>query len=162
MTRLTYEEACEAFTYEADTGVLRWKIDILSGLGTIHYAAGTEAGTIHKIQGYRFVTYRYRKSKVSRLVWLLMTGSWPVNQIDHINGVVDDNRWVNLRDVTSRQNNQNRSGHRRGRLVGSYFSKQAGKWQGRIRLNGVNLYLGYFNTEKLAHEAYMSKLSGVM
>lgn len=35
-------------------------------------------------------------------------GDWPKDQLDHINGVRDDNRIENLREVTSQQNNFNR------------------------------------------------------
>ena len=39
-----------------------------------------------------------------RLAWFHYYGSWPVHEIDHINGVRSDNRIVNLRDVPHREN----------------------------------------------------------
>ena len=45
-----------------------------------------------------------------RVIWFLQTGEWPDSDlvIDHINGVRNDNRWVNLRQVTVKENNINK------------------------------------------------------
>lgn len=45
--------------------------------------------------------------QVHRLLWKVATGADPRGVIDHINGVRDDNRLINLRDVTPRTNAQN-------------------------------------------------------
>ena len=42
-----------------------------------------------------------------RLAILYMSGSFPEDATDHINGVRDDNRWCNLRTVTRKQNSRN-------------------------------------------------------
>ena len=42
-----------------------------------------------------------------RLIWALQTGEWPKQQIDHINGVKDDMRFSNLRDVSAKINHRN-------------------------------------------------------
>ena len=43
----------------------------------------------------------------SHLVWWKATGKWPTGVIDHINGVKNDDRISNLRDVTFSENNLN-------------------------------------------------------
>lgn len=43
---------------------------------------------------------------VHRIIWLMETGEWP-DEIDHINGVPTDNRWVNLRSVSRSGNCRN-------------------------------------------------------
>lgn len=46
------------------------------------------------------------------MIWKIVTGYEPVGLIDHINGVRDDNRFENLRDVTPHENALNsRRGH---------------------------------------------------
>lgn len=43
-----------------------------------------------------------------RLAWLYVYGEWPNNVIDHINRTKSDNRIANLRDVTHKENMNNR------------------------------------------------------
>lgn len=40
-------------------------------------------------------------------------------------------------------------------LTGVAFHSHSGKWQGRIMIGGVRKHLGYFDTEREAHEAYL-------
>ena len=64
---------------------------------------------------------RYRQVKVDgtcylihRLIWVMMTGEDPGDkEIDHINNITNDNRWVNLRLVTRQENALNRSDTKR-------------------------------------------------
>lgn len=46
--------------------------------------------------------------KAHRVIYVWMTGQEPV-EIDHINGVRDDNRWSNLRNVTTAEQSKNRA-----------------------------------------------------
>jgi HNH endonuclease/AP2 domain len=83
-----------------------------------------------------------------RVAWLLMTGAWPLGEIDHINRVKHDNRWCNLRDVSKSTNQQNRA-------VRGIKRHRSGRWEARIRAQGAALYLGVFDTPEQAHEAYL-------
>jgi hypothetical protein len=38
-----------------------------------------------------------------------MTGEWPIDQVDHINRIRDDDRWINLREATPQQNRNNKA-----------------------------------------------------
>jgi hypothetical protein len=73
-----------------------------------------------------------------------------VEQIDHINGVRDDNRIENLRAVTQSQNQRNRVNAK-----GYCWHKQNKKWQSQIKIDGKTKSLGYFQTEQEAHQAYL-------
>lgn len=76
--------------------------------------------------------------------------------VDHRDGEGLNNRRSNLRLVTNSQNNMN-SQCRWGALSkykGVSWHKRREKWQGRIKLNGKEIYLGYFDNEKKAARAY--------
>ena len=67
------------------------------------------AGCLHK-SGYRQIKVNNVIYPAHRLIWVFHNGSIDENmQIDHINGIKDDNRIENLRLVTAQQNSWNRS-----------------------------------------------------
>ncbi|RAT01424.1 hypothetical protein A6E27_23105 [Bacillus cereus] len=67
-------------------------------------------------------------------------------EIDHINRIKTDNRRCNLRFSTREQNASN------VKRKGCSFVN--GKWRSRIVVNNKHIYLGFFDTEEEAHEAY--------
>lgn len=87
---------------------------------------------------------------VHRAVWAWHHGVWPDMQVDHINGDVNDNRIENLRLVTNSENLQN---VRRGGVT--FESRKVERpWRARIMINGRNISLGYFDTEREARDEY--------
>ena len=84
-----------------------------------------------------------------RIVYAWVHGHWPVHQVDHINRDPSNNRAWNLRDVTPRVNNQNKSNFR-----GAAWSKFHSKWRAVIKLNGKQKHLGYYTELKDAQKAY--------
>lgn len=91
-----------------------------------------------------------------RLAWFLHYGKWPSGEIDHRNTIRSDNRIVNLRDVTSGQNqkNQRAQSRKRSGLKGTTLIKSSGRWQASIKVGGKGKYLGVFPTETDAARAY--------
>lgn len=152
---LTQEYLQSILDYNKDTGIFTWKKKS-SKFSKIEL--GTIAGSYDKY-GYRRIKIDFTHYKTHRLAWLYVYGSLPKGHIDHINGVVDDNSITNLRLVSDRENQQNRKTHRAGALVGASFHKATSKWQAQIKVNKKQIYLGVYNTEQEAHEAYLREVA---
>lgn len=108
---------------------------------------GAEAGNSTD-NGYRIVSFDGRKERAHRVVWALFHGEWTAHEIDHINGVRDDNRPNNLRRVTRAQNCQNaglRSDNTSGH-TGVYFRKDTGKYFAKIQIDRKSISLGTYQS----------------
>ena len=106
--------------------------------------------------GYRHIYIDGRTYKAHRLAWLYVHGEWPSGQIDHINGVKDDNRLTNLRDVSNKTNSRNQNRAHKDNKVGALgvTTRPRGKYQATITVDGKKLYLGQHETSELASQAY--------
>lgn len=148
---LTQEDLKELLDYDSNTGIFTWK---KKSTAASRIAIGSFAGGANPKYGYIEITINRVLYKAHRLAWLYVYGTWPKNQIDHINGIRTDNRIENLRDVTRRKNQQNRPEHRRGHLVGTSFRKDLKQWQATIVINKKKYHIGYYKTANKAHDAY--------
>ena len=90
-----------------------------------------------------------------RLAWFLMTGEW-AEMIDHKNGNGRDNRFVNLRACTGRENGHNQYKHRAGKYAGAHLCSNPNchRWIACTRIDGKYVYIGLYLTEKEASMAY--------
>jgi hypothetical protein len=99
------------FNYDPEIGVLTWKErPPTTRANKTHNArdAGKPVGTLDT-WGHRQVRVGGKLRLAARIIWKMMVGSDPIEQIDHINGLRDDNRWENLREATPLQNAWNHS-----------------------------------------------------
>lgn len=82
-----------------------------------------------------------------RLAWLYMTGAFPKDQIDHIDGNGLNNVFTNLRDVTCQVNNKNRrlSSNNSSGITGVHWCEERQKWVSQIKHFGKIKHLGRFN-----------------
>ena len=69
-------------------------------------------------------------------------------EVDHINHIRDDNRLENLRIVNRVQNQWNRSNDKG-------YCKKNNKYVTRITINKKRIYIGSYDTEEEAHQAYL-------
>lgn len=150
---LTQDELKQIVTYEPLTGKFYWNYD------SKFHKVGDEAGSEHNENGYRRcrVFVKGRQYRAERLAFLWVTGSWPVNMVDHLNHDTLDNRFCNLADVTNQQNQFNQvkpHSDSANKYLGVSFFARTGKYQARISINKVQTHLGYFTTPELAWEAY--------
>jgi hypothetical protein len=134
--------------YDPDTGIFIWlKCVQKNKIGEI-------AGNINN-RGYRTIGNHL----AHRLAWTYVTGIAPKVFIDHINGIKDDNRFLNLREATAFENNQNAklSSNNRSGIKGVSWNKEKGKWQANVMASGVYHFLGRFDNIEDAELAVVKK-----
>ena len=75
-----------------------------------------------------------------------------LEMVDHIDRNKLNNSLQNLRWVTISQNNRNRN------QKGYCFDKRSNKYKAQYRLNKKYYYIGYFDTEEKARDAYLNAI----
>jgi len=149
----------ELLDYDPLTGVFVCLIPRRGGYGGRGLDVGDIAGCLH-LKGYWVIGIDGTEYKAHRLAWFYIYGVWPAFQIDHLDHDKTNNRIANLRDVTQFLNQQNiilaRKKNSSG-FLGVHFHKRSGKYVAQIRVSGEGKFLGYFETAKEAHAAYMAE-----
>lgn len=146
------------FKYNPITGTLTW-INA-QGPRKSFLMEKKEAGSFGHRRS-RNVKLHDKSYRIHRVIWAIVHGKWPKDQIDHINGDPSDNRIENLRVVSNRENCSNRYIHRHGHLVGTHLRKDTGKWTSKITIGKKVLNLGCYLTAQEAHLAYKKALDDV-
>jgi hypothetical protein len=143
---MTREEKCElaierGFTYNSEIG------NIYNRFGKI--------SKIKHPRGYIDILITINKKTYHLLAhhfaWYCVYGNCDTEEIDHINGVRNDNRICNLRSVTRQQNQWNRND-----IKGYWFRKDRQKYRAHITFNGKTKFIGHFDTEQEAKQAYLN------
>ena len=162
----TPETLRKLLRYEPDTGKLFWlerTTDMFDdGIRSAEQRCrmansrntGKEALTA-SCHGYRMGRVNYARVSAHRVIWAMVNGEWPVDQIDHINGVRDDNRIENLREVSTQENLRNqkvRSTNTSGK-TGVYRRGKTSAWYAQIVVSGKCIHIGTFSDKNLAIEA---------
>lgn len=142
---ITQDQLKEVLHYCPETGVFTW----LQGRHK-----GAEAGSIriHTRTGksYRTVGVFGLSYQAHRLSFLYITGAFPEDQVDHIDGNGCNNVWRNLRAVTRAENAMNRRKpvNNTSGTTGVCWFKPYEKWHARIVLDGCTKHLGYFHSKE--------------
>lgn len=146
---LTQDRLKELLHYNFKTGLFYWVVS----RGNI--AVGSLAGCLNN-NLYTHIAIDGVKHLAHRLVFLYVEGKLPQNMVDHINGVKDDNRWINLRHATRSENQMNlgirvdnTSGYK-----GVNWYKRDKKWLVQINVSGNSVYIGLFGCKHTAARAY--------
>lgn len=148
---LTQDELRRMFHYDPVSGIFTYLIDIPHNPRRCGDIAGGSSG----LHGHIMIDHRGYLQH--RLAWFYMTGEWPQEEIDHIDGNGHNNAWSNLRKATRQQNraNSRKSTRNTSGLKGVYFNKRMKKWHTQIKINGKKRHLGVFVNKQKAHEAYV-------
>lgn len=141
----------EYFTY-VNGHLVRTKTDSKNKL-----LVGSRFGGQDK-RGYISGWFKGKKRKEHHLVWFYHYGEWP-QQLDHINGIRDDNRIENLRKCSQSENTRNRPGdsNTSSKYKGVHWHKNNKRWRTTINYDGKRISLGCFSSEKEAAKAYDTK-----
>lgn len=150
---LSAKDLRELIDYNESTGVFQWKKP-RRGIQT-NKPLGSDNGF-----GYLRITVLGKSYYAHRLAWLYVYGKWPKNEIDHINGVKNDNKIKNLRDVSGIANLQNKlkcQKNSKSQTLGVSWHKKAKKWQAHVCVYKQRKYLGLFNSIEEAHQKYIEE-----
>jgi hypothetical protein len=156
---LTQEELKSKFHYDKDTGIFTRTITT-----STNAKAGNVAGSPQN-HGYLTIMINGKNYMCHRLAWLYMMGSFPINTIDHINMIRNDNRFCNLREATITENNWNTRNRRNNKsgYNGVHWSSRNGKWASQITVNLKVIHVGYFECPEeasIAHDAIAKSIRG--
>lgn len=149
-SRLTAARLRYVLDYNSETGVFVWRLAI-GRRAKVGATAGGKSNT-----GYWRVKVDGVFYSAHRLAWLHVYGEWPAHEIDHVNGIRDDNRLSNLRDVTKSVNQQNRHKSNNGSATGFLgVTPYHGRYMAQIWVSGKYRFIGYFDSPENAHAAYL-------
>ena len=139
----------ELLHYDPDTGVFTWKVRG-KGISKIGSVAGYIRGG-----RYRYIKIRQTMYAAHNLAWLYFHGSFPSEQVDHINRNEDDNRISNLRAVTRSENcrNRKRPSTNTSGVVGVQWNKAKKRWYADAYNDGKRIHLGSFISKEDAIKA---------
>lgn len=140
---MTREEKCKSaidkgYLYNPETGIV----------------IGPRGNIISKKQNSGYIIIRMRIGHkrydllVHQFAWYVIFKEI-VDCLDHINNIKHDNRICNIRSVTPQQNAFNRL------IKGYSFCNREKKFIAKIKVNGIQKSLGYYDSEEQAKEAYL-------
>lgn len=134
--------------YDPATGDFTWRQAIGS------QPAGARAGS--KVNRWGHITIRIDgvEYMAHRLAWLLMTGTWPPETVDHRNRKGADNRWDNLRLATPSQQNGNQTLRKDNKTGARGVFFRSGKYIAQMAYGRKKVHLGVFDTMQEAKTAF--------
>jgi hypothetical protein len=156
-------------SYSPESGKFRWLVrtpDLFDDDGAMSASvrcalwnkrfAGKEAFTSDKGDGRKVSPVFGHLLLAHRVAWAIHYGTWPLSQIDHINGDPSDNRISNLRDVSQTINAQNMPLRRDNSTGVTGVVRHNGRFMARISRQ----YLGVFQSlEEAAAARKQAELS---
>ena len=145
---LTQARLKEVLHYDPETGAFTW-LQCPPGRARV----GAQAAVNVDTNGYRRVQVEGVRYRAHRLAWLYVTGRFPAEEIDHINRDPSDNRIANLREVTRKQNNENKKYRRKENLPRGVY-RWGSKFEAAIRHSSQFIRLGVYETPNDAAHVY--------
>lgn len=129
--------------------------------GKLYYTAdfpprgktGQEPGWINS-RGYRRMSIGGKELAYHKVIWLWMTGIWPVTDIDHEDNNRSNNIWANLR-LASRSQNLMNQGKKLNNTSGfKGVTTRGNSHSVRFRFGGMVIHAGSYSSARVAAEVY--------
>jgi hypothetical protein len=137
---ISHDELKRIMDYSPETGLFRSRRNVNTN----------KVGAIHP-NGYVNIKLFGKAYLAHRLAWFYVTGAWPEQTIDHINGQKSDNRFCNLREATFAQNSANMGPHKDNQSGIKGVTRYRRKWRAFF----LRKQLGVFETKEEAGAAYL-------
>lgn len=165
------ERLRQLLDYDPETGKLTWKErspsdfpdgrkhspECAAGMFNRRYA-GNEAFTAREKSGHHQGVVEQVHLLAHRVIWALVHGEWPTQDIDHIDHNSGNNRIHNLRMASHAENmrNQRLPKNNASGVMGVNWSKSKSKWRARLKFEGKEIHVGYFDHREAAANAVAS------
>lgn len=157
-------------SYDPETGLFTWLergVDLFSNGAKTAEAncdwwngrfSGRPALISRDTHGYASGKIFGRKVLAHRVAMAIHFGRWPEHDVDHINGIRDDNRIANLRNATRSENMRNRIAPKNNTsgTMGVSWHSGIQKYVAYISVSGRRKSLGCYDTKVAAIEARLS------
>lgn len=156
----------QLFDYNPETGIAIWlkrKPEFINASSEVEAVGkatawnnrleGKQLGTLDT-NGYLKIAIFNQRFWLHRIIWKWMEGYDP-DQVDHIDGVRSNNSWVNLREVSVKENAKNKRRLNRNTtgVTGVSICKRTGKYHTYIGHGDTRITLGYFADLESARNA---------
>jgi len=142
---LTQEYLREIFDYDLGTGILKWKWRDYANKSWNTRFAGKVVG--NENDGYVKVMINGISYFAHRIVYCYVHGYFSEHLIDHKNGVRNDNRICNLREVSQSCNIKNVKGLRKSNtsgITGVCWDSYRNRWKTSVHKNKKQIHAGYY------------------
>lgn len=172
MPRATPQQLCKLLRYEPCTGKLYWrertpdmfeqtKKDNESKCRSWNAQFARKEAFTALSCGYRTSAITIKgtgrvQMKAHRVIWAIVTGEWPLDEIDHKDRNKSNNRISNLRLASCSQNNANRKSgkKRKSKYRGVSASHGSKNYRASMTHEGERIHIGCFTTAIAAARAY--------
>lgn len=143
---ITVDQLRQLLEYDPKTGVFDWSEPSREWFASdAHWRAykakqnGKQPFSYEHSSGYLCGEIGGLALLAHRAAWAYCYGSWPLEQIDHLNHDKQDNRLPNLRLAPQAENakNANKRSDNTSGVTGVYWSRSRKKWVAQIGLPGA-------------------------
>lgn len=146
----------EYLYYNKEQGRLYWKKKPAKWINI-----GMEVGHLN-VNDLRYFFLKGEKYSVCRVIWYMHYGEYPMGILMNINGIRDDNRIENLKEIPKPEHRMYTRRRMGENLIGTHYNMYKNKWIAQIYYKGVQTYLGQHDTQLEAHLAYEEFKNKVM